>query len=157
MTRRACDRRFYDDVTGMPRVYLSPQCLGTAAGNAVEPLPRRGNGPANRLKPTPNAVEIILRRKFVSDSRDRRADVGDVDVQIAATRQVCGHLHYLVVRQPSLEKRQQRYVIGFRDALRVAGPNEPHKTVNQIAQVHVSLPYNVVNGASASSTYSRVA
>jgi phosphate transport system protein len=91
------------------------------------------------------AVEIIRGRKFVSDPRDGDANIGDVDVQLASRRQVSGHRRNLVVGQPTPQQRQQRYVIGFRHTMRVAGPNERHKPGHQITQVHLPPP-TVANG-----------
>jgi hypothetical protein len=104
----------------------------------------RVNRPANRVEAVLDAVEIIRGRNFVSDPRDGHANIGHVDVQPAGSRQVYSHRRYLVVRQPTPQQCQQRYVIVFRHSLWVSGPNERHHPGYQIAQTHPEL-LNIAN------------
>jgi hypothetical protein len=50
-------------------------------------------------KATLDTFKVCRRWRFVTDLRDGRADIGDVDVhrQLTTSHQVCGQCRYLVV------------------------------------------------------------
>jgi hypothetical protein len=110
-----------------------------ALGDDVGQLAVRVDGPANRLQPKLDAFKISRGRQLVSNPHDGRANIGDINVQLAASRQVSSHRAYLVVGQPPPQQCQQRYVVVFGDSVRVSRPNEPHKPGHQIAQLHLPL------------------
>jgi len=57
----------------------------------------RVNGPANPIESTLHAVKIGRGRQLVSNSGDSHADIGGVNIQLAAGRQLRCHRRYLVI------------------------------------------------------------
>jgi len=101
------------------RPYLSPVPVGDKARVPTAPCPSRRrrpatthppnrehqgvatkfrvNGPANPIESTLHAVKISRGRQLVSNSGDSHADIGGVNIQLAAGRQLRCHRRYLVI------------------------------------------------------------
>jgi hypothetical protein len=94
-------------------------------------------GPTDGLQPVLYAVKVGGGGKFVSNPRDCHTDIGGVDGQLAAICQLPGECGYLVVGQSTPQQRQQRDLIGFGNAVRVACPNKLDHPGHQNTQTHL--------------------